>query len=272
MISKYVFAGAALMASLGLAFDLKAAPLVDAFRSHLAVYEMTQIEKEQLGTDAPYGVRGLMRYRFIKGCEVFDVNHETYLEMNYPDQDPIRMAWRYTSQEESDGRLLRFRSQTERNGTLISNISGVATHGPEESIVAYTAPEKATFELDPDTYFPTHHLLNSLQAAREGERVYNARYFDGSSEDTGLQVSTVTLPFRGVAMQEVNAVTLPDVPVWLIQMSFRKPDETNALPDMEIGARYREDGIATSLTQDFGNFMLRGQLVELEYLPDQACP
>jgi hypothetical protein len=41
---------------------------------------------------------------------------------------------------------------------------------------------------------------------------------------------------------------------------------------MEIGARYRQDGVTTRLMQNFGDFVLQGRLIELTYADEPVCP
>jgi hypothetical protein len=43
------------------------------------------------------------------------------------------------------------------------------------------------------------------------------------------------------------------------------------LPEFELGARYREDGVADKITQHFENFSLVLSLKELEVLSKPDC-
>jgi hypothetical protein len=54
-------------------------------------------------------------------------------------------------------------------------------------------------------------------------------------------------------------------------MAFFPYFSSTMLPEFELGAEYRADGVADSITQHFDDFSLKVRLKELEVLPPPDC-
>jgi hypothetical protein len=54
-------------------------------------------------------------------------------------------------------------------------------------------------------------------------------------------------------------------------MAFFPYDTTGQLPEFEISAHYRADGIADHITQQFEKFALDVKLTNLQLLPEPDC-
>jgi diguanylate cyclase (GGDEF)-like protein len=176
-----------------------------------------------------------------------------------------------TNWEAKDGSKLRFNSTTKQNGVVTDRYRGEARREGNKTVAIYAEPNGRRLDLPKDAFFPTAHQLEALKAAIDGQVVFNASYFDGSGEDAEFDVASVLTKYKGKLLTSVDGVDLPSKPVWNIQLAFFKPQSASSQPEMEIGARYRLDGISTHLTHDFGDFVLDGQLVDLELIPEPEC-
>ncbi len=241
-----------------------------SLRPHEATYSMTQLRNYARPSPVE-GAQGLLHYTFRRTCDGWTVEHQTALNMLYENALPVLMNWRYTAWESTDGKRLRFRSSTMRNQDLIEKYQGEARQEGSKTVALYQDPNGRREEMPQNLLFPTRHLEVAFEHARRGENVFSAPYFDGSGAEGEWILDTVITAFKGKPLRQVEDTVLAPLPVWNVQLGFYQPGPQNTIAEMEITARYREDGVATRLVQDFGDFILVGQLVELTYLEEPVC-
>lgn len=239
--------------------------------SHQAVYAMKQTQQSGESWSPIERADGVLRYEFKNTCDGWTVEHHTAMHLVFGNGQQAQMTWSYTSWEARDGSRLRFRTRSKRNGVVIESFSGEARKEAKQSVVVYSEPNGRREVMPAGTVFPTTHLIQSIMAAQNGETVFNASYFDGGGQDVDLEVNTVSTLFKGKPLTEVQGVKLPVMATWDMMLAFFQPKSQSSEPEMEIGARYRLDGISTRLLQDFGDFTLEGQLVGLDYYDEPEC-
>lgn len=243
-----------------------------SLRSHQATYAMKQVRTyNNRDWSVVERADGVLRYKFLKSCDGWLVEHNTAMHMDYENGEQTQMAWSYTSWEANDGSKLRFRSTTKYNGVVSDHFVGEARREDGKTVALYTEPNGRRIEMPADVFFPTAHQVKAIELAVKGETFFNAPYFDGSGEEADFDVASVMTSFKGKPLSAVDGVTLSAMPVWNVQLAFFKPDSQTSQPEIEIMARYRKDGISTKLLHDFGDFVLEGQLVELAYLDEPEC-
>lgn len=253
------------------ALVLATTSMAQPFRSHDAVYVMKP-DVTQLATGSEIDhAEGVLRYRFRNECDGWTVRHQSVLLMSLKSGRTASVVWEYASWEAKDGKKLKFHSRTQRNGADTEEIDGVAQTIGGKTRLSFQKPERKTMELPVAAYFPTSHLKKSLQLVEAGEQFFKAHYFDGSGVDEGFELDLVMIPFKGEALQQVQDVTLRQLPVWDMQLGFHRPDLYSSIPEFEIGARYRQDGVSTQLRQDYGDFVLTGDIAELSYVDEPQC-
>lgn len=241
-------------------------------RSHDATYLMTQVHQYGRAWSPVEQAQGLLRYKFRRTCDGWTVEHQTALDMIYENDARAQMVWHYTSWEAKDGSHLRFRTRTQTNGTETESTSGEARHEGGETVVEYSRPSGKRFSLPSKTYFPTSHMVEAIKRAQKGDVLFNGFYFDGSDENQGFSLDAVMTRFTGKPLAAVEGVKLDARPTWDMQLAFFDPASQNSTPYMEIGARYRQDGVTTRLMQDYNDFVLQGRLVDLTYAEEPICP
>lgn len=243
-----------------------------ALANHQAAYKIT-LASVASGSGVA-SAEGAVLYRFADACEGWTVENRTVLRVTGDEGDVSETVWAYTSWESKDGLDFRVRVRETRNGDLTDDLRGKASlerlggSGKAE----FRAPLEAEIDLPAGTQFPTGHMRGLLEKARAGERYVPATVFDGADLDNPYRVGAVL----GSAADGVRAgfsgwAGLTDLPVWSVQMAFFPVDEPAAVPKFEIGANYREDGIADKILQDFGDLVLRLKLENVELLPDPGC-
>ena len=72
-------------------------------------------------------------------------------------------------------------------------------------------------------------------------------------------------------MPRGDVALLRNQPSWLIRLAFFPPGARESQPEYEIGAEILANGIARSMTLDYGDFAIDARLLQLEALPRPKC-
>ena len=124
--------------------------------------------------------------------------------------------------------------------------------------------------------FPTEHMLDVIQNAKAGKRLFEARVFDGSDDgDKALVTTTVVGKQVAPATDEAdagNAGAFSKAAFWPVTISyFNENTKTDALPVYRMSFKLYENGITRDLTMDYGDFVLSGRLAKLELLDSKSA-
>ncbi|CCQ74156.1 EipB family protein [Magnetospira sp. QH-2] len=240
--------------------------------SHRALYDVSLLESRE-GSGVVQAT-GIFFYRFQSRCDGWSTENRSRLILGDADGGLEENLWSLTSWEARDGTHYRFWGREVDNGAVISLMRGEATLEADNRQVVFTQPEEAYFDLPPGTLFPSRHLIELLKAARDGKRMMAVPLFDGADQGGAMQVSAMisgSKPSDKGAGSLLEGAGLTPLPVTPIHMAYFDPASGEPLPVVELSAHYRPDGIAESLVQDFGDFAIRGVLMQLELLPDEGC-
>ena len=241
---------------------------------HRAVYDM------KLGTvsgsSGITGIRGAMQYRFADSCDGWTVENKTYLRIIYSQGNEVETFWNFVSWESKDGLKYNFRVRHERDGKVVENLKGRArlTGKGKAGSAAFTEPEDTFVKLSAGTLFPTEHLQFLLREVKKGQRHVVRTMFDGASLDNPYMVSALMAGKLAGSMSNLAKPFSSKVdpsPSWPMHMAFYPRGKKNELPEFEISASYRQDGIADKINQNFGDFSLDLSMSDLELLPKPPC-
>jgi hypothetical protein len=217
-------------------------------------------------------VQGAMQYRFVRGCDGWLGENRSIMRFMTESDNETESTWSLTSWEALDGSHMRFRVREAQNGTQTKEVQGEATLNANGGHALFVSPKRERLPLASGTLFPTAHLIKLLQAAEAGRTLFGAPVFDGSTDEYAFDTNTLIAPVAAdIADSIAKQFQLPAAPMWWFQMSFHGPDPDQGLPEFEIGIRYRRDGIADRVIQDFSDFAIELRLVNLERLPKTAC-
>ncbi len=240
--------------------------------SHRAIYRMSLGDAN--GGSEVVAADGMMLYRFAQGCDGWTVENRTYLRLRYERGSDTETVWTFVSWEAADGLSFRFNARYEQDGSVIEKLRGEASLGASGAggSARFSLPGKEVVALPEGAMFPTGHMLKLIATAQAGKKILNEVVFDGSSLDNPYRVSAImaALPVAGVEALAKTA-GLPSSPAWWVRMAFFPFRGEDSLPEFELGARYRQDGVADEITQHFENFSLVLRLKELEVLPKPDC-
>jgi hypothetical protein len=239
--------------------------------SHEALYRMSLGRAS--GTSGIVDAKGAMQYQFADGCDGWTSATRTVLRVNYQTGGETETVWTFTNWESHDGRAYRFRLRHNRDGRLVEEIGGRAELAADGTGTAwYTQPNPRTQALPEGTVFPTRHLLSLYDTYDKGRRHLSKVVFDGSTLDNPFLISAV---MRELGAEEARATAekaeLPESRTWWMQLAFFPVEARAPEPEFEVGVRYRADGIADRIEQDFGDFALDLVLDGVELLPEPDC-
>ncbi len=266
-------ATAALFLGLTPAAALAAAPLPLA--SHRAAYDLSLADPAgRMGSlQSPVAASGLIAYEF-KGspCAGYTSDFRQLTRMERSEGEPLSSGVLANSYEDGQGKLMRF--QVEPQGDDPSPpVAGSATRQTGDDLrVQLTKPSPKSFDLGKDVLFPTQHVERLIEAAQKGERIVQARVYDGS--ETGAKIfSTLAVIGKEATKPGVDdgIAGLKGVRRWPVVVSYFDDASKQSTPDYTLSYDLYENGVSGSLKLDYGQFALNAKLKSLQILPSGTC-
>ncbi|GGF36803.1 ATP-binding protein [Aliidongia dinghuensis] len=240
---------------------------------HRALYDMTlESAKPNSGV---VGATGSLAYQWGESCDGWTIEQRYKLSMQYEQDQPVDINSNFVTWESKDGKSYRFNERRTRNGQPDEDIKGDATlKGAKGGAAVFVHPKDQTFDLPPGALFPTAHTLLLIRKAQEGEHYISADVFDGSSVDGAVDISAVVGPKMDAkanpASTEVKS-PLIDRPSWNVRMAFFPESSKDENPDYELGMRLMDNGVSSEMTIDYGDYVIKAKLKEIQALPKPAC-
>ena len=238
--------------------------------AHRAVYDVKLKEaSDRSGID---GMNGRIVYEFRgSSCDGYTTNFRfvTRLsargEVNLTDQ-------RTSTFEDAAGENFRFVTKTYVNENEDKSIEGSATVQDGAVIVDLKQPEPLELDLNP-AMFPTTHVLDMLDRARAGETFYEQQIFDGSDGADRVLTTTVVIgPQKDDPTRDAGEEALKDEPYRNISVAyFDEVNDPEGLPEYSIAFKLHENGISRDLEMDYGDFVLTGEMTDLELFEPESC-
>lgn len=246
---------------------------------HRAVYDLSLKEaSERSGIE---GMIGRMVYEFDgSACDGYTVSFRFVTEID--NGESVRVTdQQTTTYEDLRQHTFDFATKSYVNQTLDHEVKGSASLEDGEIKVELDKPSEQTLELS-RALFPTEHLLELIDKAKEGERFYESRIFDGSDQANETLLTATVVGEKeqasGTDPEFAKAKPLADEAYWPVAISYFKSGaeaaRTDGLPVYSIAFKLYADGVTRDLTMDYGEFALEGKLAQLEYLKSDpaSCP
>lgn len=244
---------------------------------HRAVYDLA-LDKatERSGITA---LTGRMVYEFNGSpCEGYTVNFRFVTRIDT--REVSRMTDQQTTTfEDGEGKNFSFVTKSYVDRSLDKELRGTATKEASGLHVQIDKPEKESLELMA-TQFPTQHLLELLDKAAKGETFFETNLFDGS--DDGDEVMTTTVIVGKEEAPEVNdpelkadAALLSKEKFWPVDIAYFDMENGGGeeMPEYRISFKLHPNGMTRDLVMDYGDFAMKGKLVNLSLLPQsKVCP
>jgi hypothetical protein len=210
---------------------------------------------------------GNMAYEMVDACDAWAVRQRLRIELSNRDGQNIELASDYATLEAKDGTSLRFTMRQTTEQAVTSETEGTATLPAPgaEGTARFSVPKETAMPLPAGTLFPTPHTEAIIAAARAGKKFLSLPLFDGTTAQ-GPQDTSVAI-FSWDPPRETRFDPLRNLHSTRVRIAFFDRTGGNATPDYELSLRFWENGVSDEMSMDFGDFVMRATLVELQALP-----
>lgn len=255
--------------------SVQAAPAAGAggLAAHRAVYDLSL--KDASERSGISGMVGRMVYEFNgSACEGYTVSFRFVTEIASGEDSRLTDQQTTTFEDVRKG-TFSFVTRSYVDQKLDHEVRGSAEVKGDALALDLDQPEKLAVDIAM-ARFPTEHMIELIDKARKGERFYESRIYDGSDEGDKAMITTTILgdkqPVEGSDAEAKQAGDLADDAFWPVSMSyFEETAEGDGLPVYSIAFKLYENGVTRDLTMDYGDFVLQGQLAQLDIYDPEPC-
>jgi hypothetical protein len=235
---------------------------------HRAVYDLElKDSSERSGISSMYG---RMVYEFNgSACDGYTVSFRFVTKVDTGEDVRLTDQQTTTFEDLKNGNF-RFLTRSFTDEKLDKEVRGLAHDVKEGVKVDLTAPDARKVDLA-HSLFPTEHMLEIIDRAKRGDKIFESRIFDGSDSGDKTLVTTTLVGAQHVpaASDEDSDIgkagTMAGKPFWPVTISYFNDDATaDALPIYRMAFKLYDNGITRDLTMDYGDFVLSGKLANLE--------
>ena len=241
--------------------------------AHRAVYDLTLDRADE--KSGITGLTGRMVYEFNgSACEGYTTNFRFVTRIDMEEQPQRVTDQQTTSFEDGAGKNYRFVNKTFVDEELMKEVRGDARIEGGRIKVNLTKPKSNQIDL-PLAQFPTQHMIDLIGKAQAGEVFYQTSLFDGSEDADRVVATTVVIGKpQSVADSETKLMgKFADQPVRPVTIAyFNDKEKQDGLPIYRIGFKLYDNGITRDLTMDYGDFSMRGKLVQLDAYESKDKP
>jgi hypothetical protein len=249
---------------------------------HRALYSLT-LDSAKSGSGV-LGASGAMYYEWGETCDGWTVEQRFRLRLSYAESGGSALSSTLVTWESKDGLRYRFNERRLRNGEVDEELHGEAhLDGPGKGGEAeFSKPSNTKIVLAPGVIFPTAHTLVLIERAQAGDQFVSRKVFDGSSVENATQITAVVgaelKPDAGTAGDKEPQPAAAKSPLlqhpgWRVRLAFFPPgsDSGAETPDYELGMRLLANGVSRDMQLDYGDYVIKARLDEIEPLPKPAC-
>jgi hypothetical protein len=233
-----------------------------------AIYDLTL---SKVRTHDVTGATGAMRFSVVDGCTGWGTTQHMTLLIRNADGTLNKSVTDYMTWEAKDGKTLTFTLvEADNDGKPKIDDAGTATRDPATGTgaITYTTPAGRLLPLPAGTLFPMLHTETLLDGGAAGKKFISVPLFDGT-EDSGAQSTFIAI--LGHHGPEKSAFpALSTIPSTDVDIAFFDRGNTDENPNFRSQMRYYDDGVATGILLDFGDFVMRGTLDKLS-IPPSTC-
>jgi len=249
-----------------------------ALAPHRAVYDLKLLRAP--GKRQVEAVRGRILYDFSGSpCEGYVLQFRQVSELDSGEGKTALSDLRASTWEEGDAKAFRFNSTNYLNQRPVEAADGHADRDAGGVTVQLAKPDAKSFKLGADTVFPAEHMRRIIEAARAGTTILEFPVFDGS--ENGEKVfDTLTVIGHPIPPDEKKPTdasaaypALANLGRWPVRISYfdRANESGERTPVYSIGFEMYENGISRSLSLDYGDFVVGGEMSQLELKDAKAC-
>jgi len=218
------------------------------------------------------GAHGALGIEWSEGCDGWIVHQRIRLSLISETNGEVKTETGFTSWESKDGLNYRFSMRTLRDGAVSEQLEGEAevSGGGGEGEARFVRPSGHKVKLPKGSVFPTKHTIELLERAEAGENGLLRVVFDGATREGMAEVNAVIGSLRQAQpANERNELT--NRPLWPMRLAFFQLDDGSEQPHYELSVQLLDNGVASELIMDYGDFAIRATLDKIEALPTPDC-
>lgn len=244
----------------------------EELQPHRAYYTISMISVPSIKSTVT-DVRGTMMLELFKTCDgwasqqVSDVWH-------YSGEDEVEhIRWGSVTFESVDNHFFKFNVFRKVDDELVEDIRGQAIKCAKGIEVNYQKPNKVTLKLPEGTLFPLEYTQGLLKIAEEGEHMYPAVVFDGSSTEGPAEIDVFVGEKRVMAGNPgaEGAHQFAAQPFWPVRFSVYGEGGCQYEAEYTTTQELLPNGIIKQYVIDDGTIKIRGVLDRVEVLPKEGC-
>ena len=242
---------------------------------HRALYSLSLATTKS--SSGVIGASGAMVYEWGETCDGWTVQQRFRLRLEYAEQGNVEVSSTLVTWEAKDGLRYRFNERRLRNGELDEEIKGEATldGSGKGGSAEFSKPEAATLPLPAGSLFPTAHTVLLIERAQAGDNFVGRHVFDGATVETAGTITAVIGPKLqpGPSSKDEKLPKSPLLqrPSWRMRLAFFPADSKQEQPDYELGMRLLDNGVSQDMSLDYGDYVVRARLDDIEALPRPSC-
>jgi len=262
---------AAVLAALSMTFSASGAMASQLLAPHRAVYDI-ELDNAADSTGIT-ALSGRMVYEFAgTPCDGYTVKFR-YVTRIDTSEDSRLTDQQSTTFENGDGKVFTFANKSFVNESLDKEVRGTArVEHDGKTVVELKKPTEQKIDIG-KVLFPTRHMIDLIKRAKEGQSFYETTLFDGSDDADRAMTTTVVIAKQMPASKgggDIDAMgSLKNEPFWPVSMAYFDPQDEEGgepTPAYRINFKLYENGITRDLVMDYGDFSMKGHLVDLSLL------
>jgi envelope integrity protein B len=246
-------------------------------RAHRAVYDL-KLERSAQGSNVS-GADGRMVMELTgSACEGWSTSFRRVMEMRPTEGETQLFDNQVASWESGDGQSLQLNDKEFVNNRLQSETKLKADMDADRSKGGkgvIDEPKAEQFELPSGVLFPMAHQKHLMEAAERGETRDVSIVYDGASGSKLFKVISFIGKRREPGSDKAADKILQTIPSWPLSVTFYEHDPkqttTEELPSYQMSFPIYENGVAGTLTIDYGDYVLSGRLTSLQFLEQSDC-
>lgn len=263
--------------SLALGFLALSAPAFAVpLLQHRAVYDLTlENASPKSGISS---ISGRMVYEFRgTACEGYTTRFR-YVTRSVARDSSQLSDQQTTTFEDADARTFSFSTKSYTDQNLDKELRGEASRNGEALNVQIDKPVTKKVDLG-SAQFPTQHLIDLLGRVDKGETFYETTIFDGSENADKMMTTTVAIgkkeDLRAADPEATALAALPGQSFWPVDIAYydEASERGEQVPEYRISFKLYQNGLTRDLVMDYGEFVMKGRLVDLTMFPvdDKPC-
>ncbi|MEN3791213.1 DUF1849 family protein [Fulvimarina sp. MAC3] len=249
---------------------------------HRAVYDLASSGQSSSDFDSIDG-RIVVEVKH-DSCDAYELEYR-FVARFLGNQELIVVDQQIELDEAIDGKTLEFSNVSTVDGLKDQASIGKAVTGDGKTEVRYDQPSDKTVEIGAAS-FPISHTRNLIEAAKNGEFIYEAQIFDGDPEAEKQTRSTSIIsdmPDRqegageeaageGGTEDKPGSEILGGLKKWRISEAYYdKTGDADSEPDFSTSYTLYENGVSDALTMNFDGYSLSGSISEFTPLQSADC-